>query len=81
MFKRHRYPRAIILQAVYFKLRFTLSYRDVEECRYPKNWGIYNPKSFTRARKRLQRILTSASPSELVQELDAKVEEAITLYR
>lgn len=31
MFKRHRYPKAIILQAVYFKLRFILSYRDVEE--------------------------------------------------
>ena len=31
MFKHHRYPRTIILQAVYFKLRFTLSYRDVEE--------------------------------------------------
>ncbi|MDP4798049.1 MAG: IS6 family transposase, partial [Crocinitomicaceae bacterium] len=31
MFDRHRYPRVIILQAVYFKLRFTLSYRDVEE--------------------------------------------------
>lgn len=31
MFKHHRYPRAIILQAVYFKLRFTLSYRDIEE--------------------------------------------------
>jgi putative transposase len=31
MFKQHRYPKAIILQAVYFKLRFTLSYRDVEE--------------------------------------------------
>ena len=31
MFKHHRYPRFIILQAVYFKLRFTLSYRDVEE--------------------------------------------------
>jgi putative transposase len=31
MFKHHRYPRAIILQVVYFKLRFTLSYRDVEE--------------------------------------------------
>jgi putative transposase len=31
MFKRHRYPKSIILQAVYFKLRFTLSYRDVEE--------------------------------------------------
>ena len=25
------YPKCIILQAVYFKLRFTLSYRDVEE--------------------------------------------------
>lgn len=31
MFKHYRYPKAIILQAVYFKLRFTLSYRDVEE--------------------------------------------------
>jgi len=31
MFERHRHPRVIILQAVYFKLRFTLSYRDVEE--------------------------------------------------
>ena len=31
MFERHRYPIVIILQAVYFKLRFTLSYRDVEE--------------------------------------------------
>jgi putative transposase len=31
MFKHHRYPKAIILQAAYFKLRFTLSYRDVEE--------------------------------------------------
>ena len=31
MFKHHRYPKAIIIQAIYFKLRFTLSYRDVEE--------------------------------------------------
>ena len=31
IYKHHRYPKAIILQAVYFKLRFTLSYRDVEE--------------------------------------------------
>ena len=31
MYKRHRYPRVIIQQAVYFKLRFSLSYRDVEE--------------------------------------------------
>lgn len=29
--KGHCYPKAIILQAVYFKLRFTLSYRDIEE--------------------------------------------------
>ncbi|QGK75269.1 IS6 family transposase [Flavobacterium sp. SLB02] len=29
--KGHCYPKCIILQAVYFKLRFTLSYRDVEE--------------------------------------------------
>jgi putative transposase len=29
--KGHCYPRSIILQVVYFKLRFTLSYRDVEE--------------------------------------------------
>ncbi|NQY11174.1 MAG: IS6 family transposase [Flavobacteriales bacterium] len=31
MYKGHRYPRVIIQQAVYFKLRFSLSYRDVEE--------------------------------------------------
>ena len=31
MFKHHRFPKSIILQAVYFQLRFTLSYRDVEE--------------------------------------------------
>ena len=31
MFKHHRCPKAIILHAVYPKLRFTLSYRDVEE--------------------------------------------------
>jgi len=31
MFKNHCFPKAIILQAVYFKLRFSLSYRDVEE--------------------------------------------------
>lgn len=29
--KGHCYPKVIILQAVYFKLRFTLSCRDVEE--------------------------------------------------
>lgn len=29
--KCHCYPRSIILQVVYFKLRFTLSYGDVEE--------------------------------------------------
>ena len=31
MFKGHCFPKVIILQAVYHKLRFTLSYRDIEE--------------------------------------------------
>ena len=31
MFKGHCFPKAIILQAVYFKLRFSLSDRDLEE--------------------------------------------------
>jgi putative transposase len=31
MFKHHRFPESIILQAVYFKFRFALNYRDVEE--------------------------------------------------
>ena len=31
MFKGHCSPKSIILKAVYFKLRFSLSYRDVEE--------------------------------------------------
>ncbi len=31
MFKGHCFPKEVILQAVYLKLRFKLSYRDVEE--------------------------------------------------
>lgn len=31
MIKHHRYPRVVILQAVYFKMRFTLGYWNVEE--------------------------------------------------
>lgn len=31
MFKGHCFPKSIILHAVYLKLRFSLSYRDVEE--------------------------------------------------
>jgi len=31
MFKGHCFPKAVILQAIYFKLRFSLNYRDVEE--------------------------------------------------
>ena len=31
MFKGHCFPKVVILQAVYFKLRFGLSYRDIEE--------------------------------------------------
>ena len=31
MYKHHRFPQIIIQQAVYFKFRFSLSYRDIEE--------------------------------------------------
>ncbi len=31
MFKGHCFPKAIILQAVYFKLRSSLGYREAEE--------------------------------------------------
>ena len=31
MFKGYSFPKPIILQAVYFKFRFGLSYRDIEE--------------------------------------------------
>jgi len=31
MFKGHCFPKVVILQAVYYKLRFTLSYLDIEE--------------------------------------------------
>ena len=31
MYKHHRYPHIIIQQEVYFKFRFSLSYRDIEE--------------------------------------------------
>ncbi len=31
MYKDHRYPDIIIQNALYFKFRFSLSYRDIEE--------------------------------------------------
>jgi putative transposase len=31
MFKGHGFPKSVIIQAVYFKFRFGLSYRDIEE--------------------------------------------------
>jgi len=31
MFKGHCFPKAVILRAIYFKFRFSLSYRDIEE--------------------------------------------------
>ncbi len=31
MFKGHTFPKVIIIQAVYFKYRFGLSYRKIEE--------------------------------------------------
>ena len=34
------YPRDVIVQAVYLKLRFSLSYRDVEEILKNRGWGV-----------------------------------------
>ncbi len=31
MFKGHTFPKSIIIQAVYFKFEFGLSYREIEE--------------------------------------------------
>ena len=31
MFKSHTFPKSIIIQAVFFKFRFGLSYREIEE--------------------------------------------------
>jgi len=31
MFKGHSFPKSIIIQAVYYKFRFGLSYIDIEE--------------------------------------------------
>ena len=31
MFKGHCFPKVVILQADYYKLRFSLSYRDIEK--------------------------------------------------
>ena len=31
MFKGHIFPKSIIVQALYFKYRFGLSYREIEE--------------------------------------------------
>jgi len=42
MFKNHCFPKAIILQAVYFKLRFSLSYRDVEELMQIRGVKVYH---------------------------------------
>lgn len=42
--KRHCYPKSITLQAVYFKLRFTLSYRDVEEIMKMRGFHVDHAK-------------------------------------
>mgnify|MGYP000570470181 CR=1 FL=1 len=31
MFKGHNFPKSIIIRTVYYKFRFGLSYRDIEE--------------------------------------------------
>jgi putative transposase len=53
--KGYSYPKAIILQAVYFKLRFSLSYRDVEE--------IMKIRGVTVDRATIQRWVYKFAPS------------------
>ncbi len=40
MFKSHCFPETVILQAVYFKLRFGLSYRDIEELMHVRGVSV-----------------------------------------
>ena len=40
MFKRYCFPKEIILQVVYFKLRISLSYRDVAELLSIRGAGV-----------------------------------------
>jgi len=40
--KGHSFPKSIIIQAVYFKLRFSLSYRDIEEIMRIRGVEVYH---------------------------------------
>jgi putative transposase len=42
MFKGHCISKEVILQAVYFKLRFSLSYRDVKELLSIRGLRVYH---------------------------------------
>jgi transposase-like protein len=43
-YARHRFPPDVIRHAVWLYLRFTLSYRDVEDCRRKEDWkSAMNP--------------------------------------
>ncbi len=53
MFKGHCFPKSIILQAVYFKLRFSLSYRDVEELMMIRGVMLLSRDGFSKQRKRI----------------------------
>jgi len=42
MLKGHCFPKAIILQAIYSKLRFSLNYRDAEELLSIRGIKVYH---------------------------------------
>jgi putative transposase len=43
-YRRHRFPTAVIHHALWLYLRFTLSYRDVEELLAERERSVRGPK-------------------------------------
>jgi hypothetical protein len=58
-YRRHRFPPEIIQHAIWLYLRFTLSYRDVEELLAERGLDI----SYETVRRRTSTIASPASPS------------------
>jgi len=74
-YARHRFPPEVIRQAVWLYLRFTLSYRDVEELlaergvdvsyETVRRWVLKFGPVFARNLRRLRPTLSSRSPTWL----------------
>jgi hypothetical protein len=61
-YRRHRFPPAVIQQAVWLYLRFTLSYRDVEELLAQRGLDLsYESVRFSIAARVKLRLMSSCS--------------------